>query len=226
MKSSSTFEGPTLITRQEEEKVHIPNVLRTGAAVLAASLMMSAPVLGQMRAHGAEFAGIFGWSSTKGADDKSHILGGASGGFNFTDRDQVFGEYTYRPLGSRTLSGVTGSGRQHDFGGGVRFHFLQGPARINPFLVLAGGGLRRNGTASSATAGSVSVDASGGYFGIGGGASLFLSGRVGIRPEVRYERLQFGAPTMAGQTVGKSFGDNALTIRLSLFVQAGGKSVR
>ena len=193
--------------------------LRYGTTLLGALLALSVPILAQgLKAPSGEVAGVFGWESLKGVDGKTHALFGASGGANASEKVQVFGEYTYLPLGSMSEFGITAKAKAQLVGGGIRVHFGGASSKVNPFVVASGGLARATASASS-----ISVSSSGGYFGAGGGATLFLGLNLGVRPEARFERLQWSEVKISGVTVAEGEGNNIFTIRVSFFFQFGGR---
>ena len=203
--------------------MQISKCLRFSAAFLAAVLTLSAPAIAQgPRARSGEVAGVFGWESLKGIDDKTHVLFGASGGFNASERVQVFGEYTYLPLGSMSIVVVSAKGKAHLIGGGIRVHFGGASSRVNPFVVGAGGFSRATITINTPVS-PISASGSGGYFGGGGGVSLFLGRNWGVRPEARFERLQWSTLSMSSINFPGGEGANVFTVRASLFFQFGGR---
>jgi hypothetical protein len=66
----------------------------------------------------------------------------------------------------------------------MRYSF--GAAKVAPYFLVGGGG-SRGGFGTSG----LSVSVTGGYIGVGGGASIFLGKNWGIRPEFRYNDVFF-----------------------------------
>jgi hypothetical protein len=193
--------------------MQILNGWRCSAVLLGAMLTVSMPALAQSsKPRSGEVAGVFGWSSLKGADEKAHVLFGASAGVNLSDRAQVFGEYSYSPMGS--ISGA--SLKAEAICGGIRIGRVRGGS--GAFLVGAGGLFRGSTSVSS-----ISISQSGGYYGFGGGATIFLGQNWGVRPEARLEYVYMPAVKMSGVTVNEATIDRPFSLRVSFFVQFGGK---
>jgi hypothetical protein len=171
---------------------------------------------------GGDVAVNFGYGNLNGVDNNTHASFGASVAKN-SGRTAIAGEYNYLPQGSVTQSGVTGKENIQQFGAALRLS-LTAPARITPYLLVAGGYDRITATAS-ADGLSVSAGQSGGYVGFGGGANLFLTSHFGIRPEFRWERQQFASTSVGGIDVpGGGLNDYRGTV--GLFYAWGGTSRR
>lgn len=161
-----------------------------------------------------------GFSNLDGVDNNKHISYGGSAGANLSGRMTVVGEYNYLPMGSLTQSGVTATEKIQQFGGSVRIP-LSASKRAVPYAVVGGGFDRLTATASSSGV-SVSASQSGGYFGAGGGANLYIGHNWGVRPEVRWERQQFASTSVAGIPVAGG-GLNDVRGTVSFFYQWGGR---
>lgn len=178
--------------------------------------LLSSPVWAQgVVARSGEVAGTVGFSNLTGVDGNKHVNFGASGGVNLTDRVAVVGEYTYLPMGSVSGGGASGSGSYQQFGGAARFS-LDRSTRVVPYALVAFGYARDSEEVSVAGIGSGSGSLNGDYFGLGGGASIYLSRSLGIRPEFRYERQEF-------YQNGNSAGQNVALGTVSVFYQWGGR---
>ena len=161
-------------------------------------------------------------TSDAGTSDgkKNHGILDASVSYDFTKRVSLGFEYTFTPLDNETISGVQLTERLHNYGAVARFALL--PNRlVVPYAVVAGGGLSLDDKASQGSV-SESVNQSGGYFGIGGGANLYLHHGFGVRPEFRYQREQLSNTTFQGVVVQGS-GKNEIYATASLFYQFGGR---
>jgi hypothetical protein len=159
---------------------------------------------------GGDFFGTVGLHTDYGADSPgSHVMvGGGESALFAHKRLGIFGEFNYIPYGE--LFGITGvSFKQIEAGGGVRLYFGSND-RIRIYIPMAGGYARFSGSESGVSAG-----VNGGTFGGGLGAEIG-SGKVGIRPEFRYVREQFGS--LAGNGGG---GTNATRLTVSVFYRFG-----
>lgn len=163
-----------------------------------------------IRAGSGDSAFNVGWSNlpTKlnPSDSNHHPNFGGSSGINLSKHIAVVGEYSYQLMSP--FEGVAFN--TQFFGGATRLSF--GGNRVVPYLVLGGGGARLTGSETG-----VSVSSNGGYFGTGGGVSIFLGRTWGIRPEVRYNYLHLAFE-------GLTQNANIAQISTGLFFQFGGKS--
>jgi hypothetical protein len=153
-----------------------------------------------------ELAGTIAFNSHGGIDGNMHPSFTGSGAYNLWGKLAAFGEVGYQSLGSTlaTKESIT------ILGAGVRYYIKQS-SRIAPYVVGAGGFNRFNMT----TVGQGTNHASsGGYFAGGGGASLYLSENIGIRPEVRYQRELIGVASSFNEVQGS----------VSVFFQFGGSA--
>ena len=132
---------------------------------------------------------------------------GFSGGANVNQYLTAIGEYNYFSM--PPVQGVNFN--MQGYGGAVRFN-LATKGKVVPYGVFDGGGARLTGSQSG-----VSVTSNGGYFGGGGGASLYLGKNWGVRPEFRYNRYFYTFGGINGNT-------NVLTATAGVFYQFGGKS--
>jgi opacity protein-like surface antigen len=190
-----------------------------GLCVCASLLLISSPSLrAQVLAHSGEVAGFGGDAHLGDGGGNSPIYGG-SGGYNIMPAVTLFGEYSYISLpkidcGPDTSydgpDGCTASDHAQSYGGGVRFNFLTSK-RVVPYGVFAFDGARSS--VSAAGVGSNSVN--GWDVGFGGGASFYVAHNWGVRPEYRYERIEF-----------HSNGNNTNLITGGVFFQWGGRAVK
>jgi len=101
---------------------------------------------------------------------------------------------------------------------------LRKDKHVIPYLVVGGGEAMLSANATLTVYGpgagtyTSSATKNGGYAGGGGGLGLYLYHGLGIRPEVRYERLQFNSSDY-------SDGNGANEVRgiVALFYQFGGR---
>jgi hypothetical protein len=179
-------------------------------------LLLSSPVWAQgIVSHSGDVAGTVGFSNLTGVDGNKHVNFGGSGGINLTDHLTVLGEYTYLPMGSVNLDGASASGSYQQFGGAARFN-LGKSTKVVPYALGAFGYARQSANISIAGFGSGSGSLNGDYFGLGGGASIYLHKGLGVRPEFRYERQEF-------YQSGSSAGQNVALGTVSVFYQWGGQ---
>ncbi len=161
---------------------------------------------------GGDVFGTVGLHTDYGADSPgSHVIVGGGGSALFANnRLALFGELNYIPYGE--LFGITGvSFKQTELGGGVRL-YVGSISHIRLYSPVAGGYAHFSGSESGVSAG-----VNGGTFGTGVGADVnFGSSKVGIRPEFRYVREQFGS--FAGGPTG---GSNATRLTVSVFYHFG-----
>jgi hypothetical protein len=101
-------------------------------------------------------------------------------------------------------SNCSASANTQLYGGGARVNFLTS-TRVVPYGVVAFGGDRL-------AAGGQSTN--GYYMGFGGGASCYIGHNWGVRPEYRFDRIEFGSG------IGSS---NASVITGAVFYQFGGQ---
>ena len=182
-------------------------------------LTISFPLSAQVLARSGDVSGNVGFSNLTGVDNKKHVAFGGSGAYNLSDRIAVGFDFVYQMMGS-VSSSISETENLKIFGPMVRASLTKSKSAV-PYVLVAGGGLSMK--ASSTYQGvSVSASQSGGYIGFGGGATLFASHNCGIRPEFRYERLQFSSKTVAGEQVA-GYGQNYYLGTISVFYQFGGK---
>jgi len=198
-------------------------------SVIALAFLVAAPIalLAQGPKRGSVDVAVGGGyaylnTSDPGTDDgtKHHEMLDTSVSYNVLKLVSIGFEYTFTPLDNENIDGVSFTERLHNYGAVARFGFL--PNRlVVPYVVVAGGGLSLKDEASQGNQ-SASVKASGGYFGAGGGANVYLGHGFGVRPEVRYQRQQLSDTTFEGFTV-KGSGKNEIFLTGSLFYQFGGR---
>ncbi len=172
-----------------------------------------------------------GITNLNGVDNKKgHGSFGFAAGYNLTSHLAVVGEYNYIMLGSlseEVLEAGFPAGMLTEkedvqlYGAAVRFSLIN-TRFVVPYVVVGGGGNRVEATATFQGQ-TISASDSGGYVGLGGGASFYLFHGFGVRPEFRYERLQFPATTIEGVVVSGG-GDNDLRATAALFYQFGGRT--
>jgi hypothetical protein len=180
-------------------------------------LAVSSPALAQGIAAGSvEAAGTFGYAHVDGVTSNNHFAFGGSGLYNFNQVVAAGFEYSYTPLGSETISGVSASEHLQTYGGVARFSFSDSSSVV-PYALVGFGGANEKAVASFEGV-SASAGQSGYYFAFGGGATIFVGPRWGIRPEFRFERQQFGAGYQLA-----SFGQNDIQGLVSVFYQFGGR---
>jgi len=181
-----------------------------------------------------EVSGNAGGDNQKGTDNKGHVNFGFGAAYNLSKPVTVGFDYAYQPLGTGDAGVGNGvddyalSAKEHLqlFGGMARFSLLKNRHAV-PYVVLAGGGVTLSanvtvtGYGPGAISGSSSGSQSGGYAGGGGGVSVFLTHHLGLRPEVRYERLQFHSTDIDGYYAHGN-GTNEVEGTLAVFYQFGG----
>jgi hypothetical protein len=151
-----------------------------------------------------DFAGSMVFNSYSGLNGR-HVAYSVNGGYNLWSNLAVIGEYGYQTLGS-TLANKESI---ELIGAGARYYFKQS-GRIAPYAVGAAGFADFNNNAVG-TGNTVSGHA--GYFGAGGGASIYFGDNWGLRPELRYQRELF--------ELSNAF--NSVQGSVSLFYQFGGR---
>jgi len=161
-----------------------------GRVTLTAVLAMGASLTAAAQGGTGEIAAGGGMASYNGSGPGS-TKGkfAASIGWNAADDFAFSFEYAYSPLAISTGAGVAGSANMKTFGGVGRVS-LFGEHRARPyFLFTAGGAIySASGSATSGSA-TASTNEGGTFIGLGGGANIRLGGGFGVRPEVRYERM-------------------------------------
>jgi hypothetical protein len=187
-------------------------------------LAFSYPLRAQGIAAGSgDISGNVGFSSLTGADGNKHINFGGSAGINLSRQITILGEYTYMPMGTLTDTGgigaaASGSLSYQTVGGAARFN-MRASRTVVAYGVVGFGYARQSASVSLVGAGvgvfPASGSLSGDYVNLGGGASIFLGKRYGLRPEFRYERQEFYAS-------GNSAGQNVALGTVSFFYQFGG----
>ncbi|HEV2646905.1 MAG TPA: outer membrane beta-barrel protein [Acidobacteriaceae bacterium] len=167
-----------------------------------------------------EVTANLGFSSVKGTDNGRHPFFGFSGAYNVAPFAAVGFEYNYHPLGSVSDSGFTGSEHMQLLGPVVRFSLPQA-TRVVPYFLVDGGYVSDHASVSGQGV-SIGATRSGGYFGLGGGASIYAGNNWGVRPEFRYDREHFGATNVQGVSIASS-GQNDVQFSGAIFYQFGGK---
>ena len=168
-------------------------------------------VIGQPSFAGGDVFGTVGVHTDYGAGSPGSkvMVGGGESVLFANKRLGVFGEFNYIPYGDLGISGV--SFKQIEVGGGVRLYFGSSN-RMRIYVPIAGGYARFSGSASGVSAG-----VNGGTFGAAVGTEVnFGSSRVGVRPEFRYVREQFGS--FQGMATG---GTNVTRLTISVFYRLG-----
>ena len=189
-------------------------ILKCSIAALVVLLTLSTPLRAQIAAHSVDVAGTYSYVNSTGFS--GHQGYGGSAGINLAKRVTLVGEYSYLSLSSLTANVGASNSTTNELGGAaVRINFLS-DQRIVPYVVIGAGIEHVN-----AKVGSSSVYSDNGYYeAYGGGASIYLTKNIGVRPEFRYDyelgyTYVFGEPIYAYQNVYQFSG--------SLFFQFGGK---
>ncbi len=174
-----------------------------------------------------------GITNLNGVDNKKgHGSFGFAAGYNLASHVALIGEYNYIMLGSLSqevfeagfpAGTLTEKEDVQLYGAAVRFSLIN-TRFVVPYVLVGGGGNRVQATATFQGQ-TISASDSGGYVALGGGASFYLFHGFGVRPEFRYERLQFPATTIQGVTVSGG-GDNDLRATGALFYRFGGRGTR
>jgi hypothetical protein len=164
-------------------------------AILAGALLSSSPAWAAGEVSG------FGGGITINSGGGTHPLFGGAGGVQVGEHGLLFGEFSYSPLASATLSSAdlgvsnaSGSGSLHlaTYGGGYDYSFGSSKTLV-PYAVVALGAAVQTLSASASVAGvsaSTSMSSTAFDFGFGGGVRFFATKRWGFKPEVRYQRMQ------------------------------------
>jgi opacity protein-like surface antigen len=161
-----------------------------------------------------------GITNLEGVDQKTgHGAFGFAGGYNLTKHLALGAEYNYFLLGSLNEAGLTGNENLQMYGAFARFSLIV-TRFVAPYIVL-GGGIDRVKASASGDLSSSSDDETGGYFSFGVGASLYVYRGFGIRPEFRFDRLEYASTSTdsVGETDG---GQNEIRVTVGLFYQFGG----
>jgi opacity protein-like surface antigen len=183
-------------------------------------LAVSSPALAQSIAAGSvEASGTFGYARVDGVTSNNHFAFGGAGIYNLNQIAAVGFEYSYTPLGSETISGISASEHLQTYGGVTHFSFCE--SSVAPYALVGFGGANLKAIASYEGM-SASASQSGYYYAFGGGVNIFVGPRWGIRPEYRYERQQFNGTNVGGMLVG-AFGQNDSQALVSFFYQFGGR---
>src|ERR1039458_5768431 len=104
-------------------------------------LAASSPALAQSIAAGSvEASGTFGYPRVDGATSNNPFAFGGTGIYNFNQIAAVGFEYSYTPLGSETISGISASEHLQTYGGVARFSFSE--SSVVPYVVVGFGGAR------------------------------------------------------------------------------------
>ena len=189
-------------------------ILKCSIAALVVLLTLSTPLWAQVLVHSGEVAGTYSYVNSTGFS--GHQGYGGSGGINLAKRVTLVGEYSYLSLSYLTPNvGVTNSTTNELGGVAVRINFLS-DQRIVPYVVIGAGIEHVNFTIGSASA----ATDNGYYDAYGGGASIYLTKNIGVRPEFRYD-YELGITDVFGQPVYSY--QNVYQFSGSLFFQFGGR---
>jgi len=180
-------------------------ILKCSIAALVVLLTLSTPLWAQVLVHSGEVAGTYSYVNSTGFS--GHQGYGGSGGINLAKRVTLVGEYSYLSLSSLSANvGQTNSTTNELGGVAVRINFLS-DQRIVPYVVI-GAGIEH-------------VNFKVGYYdAYGGGASIYLTKNIGVRPEFRYD-YELGITDVFGQPVYNY--QNVYQFSGSLFFQFGGR---
>jgi len=154
---------------------------------------------------------------------EGHASFGVSAGYNVVRFLAVSADYNYINLGSSSEYGATATQSLQEYGVSARLALID--TRIVVPYVLGGGGGVRDSASASAGGQSASATQSGGYVTVGGGASIYVGHGFGVRPEFRYDRLQFAATTVDGVAIPGG-GQSAPRATVAIFYQFGGTRKR
>ena len=149
------------------------------------------------------------FNSQSGIDSNRHTSFGASGAYDRFGKVALLGEFVYQPMGSTFAERDS----MEMVGAGARYYLRQS-TKICPYVVGIGGysHYKQNVIGAGKNTGTHS-----GYFAAGGGASLYASENIGIRPELRYERDMFTSSALSFNSVRGS---------ISVFYVFGGSSAK
>ncbi len=168
--------------------------------VVAGALVLSAAPLTAADEGKVEIAGYGGVSWLSGGDS-AHGMGGGTAGVNIGRMLQIFGEGSYIPMGSASLTASGPGGAVHasatarllSFGGGIHIK-IPASSKAQPYALAAVGYGHQSasGSASGSSWGtpvsaSVSMSQGNAYGGFGGGSRYFIGKSWGLRPEFRYQ---------------------------------------
>jgi opacity protein-like surface antigen len=130
--------------------------------------------------HSSEFAATMGFTSEGGIDGNTHPFYGIAGSYVARPNLAAVGEYMFQTMGTTLAT----KEKIQLMGAGARYYFRTSP-RLAPYAEVIGGYARLSLNGVGTGTGSATNSA---YFGVGGGASFYLTENWGIRPELRYER--------------------------------------
>jgi Outer membrane protein beta-barrel domain len=138
-------------------------------------------------------------------EDKAHVQFGAAYGYSFVKQLTLSGEFSYLPLSVGIAHLNVGL-----YGMNLRYYPLAHPfgtSRVVPYMTLGYGyaNYRATGTALN-----------GSYLGLGAGTNLYITPHVGIRPEYRWESLEYNISNT-------NFYDKSSHFTVAIFYQWGGK---
>jgi hypothetical protein len=176
------------------------------SCLLAGTLLFSASAFADGKGEVAGFGGGIAIAGGVGV----HPLFGGSAGFRVVDHLRIFGEFSYAPLASASLSvsgvSATGTDKLYNFGGGVDYSFGSSK-RVVPYILGAVGVGHESASATAGASGvsfSASLTSNSVYLGAGGGLRIYAGNNWGIKPEFRYQRYTSsgGGSNSADFTVG------------------------
>lgn len=130
----------------------------------------------------AEVSGSLGLTSASGYYDGNHLNAGGAFGFNLGRIAHLFGEVNYMPMGKVSYYGYEAESKIMNYGGGLHLR-IPVNEKVEPYGLLSFG-LGQFKDKISYLGDSTQNNA---YFGLGGGARIFLGKNWGVRPEIRYQ---------------------------------------
>jgi len=141
-----------------------------------------------------DVAGALTVNGQTGLDGSKHIGLGLSGAYNRWGKLSALGEFEAQSLGSTLAL------RQsiEVVGAGPRYYFAT-KKRAALYLVGTGGLAHFNTNQVGLPKNSGQFGA---YFGAGGGADIYVTEDIGIRPELRYQEAMVGQPSQFGAVQG------------------------
>ncbi|HXB61291.1 MAG TPA: outer membrane beta-barrel protein [Acidobacteriaceae bacterium] len=171
----------------------------------AFSSSLHTPVQGGVKARSVDASVDAGVNNVGIIQDKAHDEFGFSGGYSFIKQLTLSGEFSYLPLSAGNANLDIGL-----YGVNLRYFPLAHPfdtTRIVPYMIVGEGYAHYGSTGGSLN---------GSYFGLGAGTSFYITDNFGIRPEYRWEDLQYNASY-------QNFYSNASHFTIAAFYQWGGR---
>lgn len=176
-----------------------------------------------------EVSGFAGLVSAYDAYTGNHFNVGGTVGANAGRFVHLFGEVNYMPIGSWSSGSYNYDSKITNFGGGIQIR-IPVHDKIEPYGLITFGlaqfrdkytytSYNYSGyTYTSQTETDTSIETNG-YFGLGGGARIFIGKKWGVKPEVRYQSY-FG--NLNSDTYNFTDRGHVITVTGGIFFQFGG----